>query len=109
MTDVSTSRTDPKSTASYRILKAVVIGLGVLIAVAMGLVVLGIVMRVSGHAPAQSSANRRYDLPAGSKIESTQVAGDSLVVTVKTPSGDSVYIFSATDGHLVGVIAPKAK
>lgn len=78
-----------------------------LIALALALVVVGVGMRLSGHAPGQPSANGHYDLPAGSKIESTQVAGNNLVMTVKTASGESVYIFNASDGHLVGVIAPK--
>lgn len=109
MTDVSTSETDPKSSASYRSLKAVVIILGVLIGLALLLVVVGVGMRLSGHAPGQPSTNGRFDLPAGSRIQSTQVAGNNLVMTVKTPSGESVYIFSASDGHLVGVIAPKSR
>ncbi|HWA30329.1 MAG TPA: DUF6476 family protein [Rhizomicrobium sp.] len=109
MTDVPTDipEVDPKSTLSYRSLRAVVIILGVLIVLALVLVVVGIGMRMSGHVPGQSGAAGRYDLPAGAKIESTQVAGNNLVMTVQTPAGESVYIFSASDGHLVGVIAPK--
>lgn len=85
-----------------------VIVLGVLLLLAFVMVVVGIAMRMSGHAPGQSNSTAKFELPAGSKIESTEVAGSSLVMTVKSPSGTSVYIFNASDGHLVGQIAPKS-
>ncbi len=110
MTDVSTSDAiDPKSTATYRSLKAVVIILGVLLLLAFILVVVGIGMRMSGHAPGQSNNTGKYELPVGAQIESTQVAGSNLVMTVKAANGTSVYIFSASDGHLIGQIAPKIR
>ena len=110
MTDVSTSDAiDPKSTISYRGAKVAVIVLGVLLLLAFVMVVVGIGMRMSGHAPGQSNSMAKFELPAGAKIESTQVAGSNLVMTVKTPDGTSVYIFSASDGHLIGQIAPKSR
>jgi hypothetical protein len=109
VTDVSTEvpEADPKSTLSYRSLRAVVIILGVLIALALVLVVVGIGMRMSGHVPGQSGTAGNYVLPAGSKIEHTDIAGSNLVLTVKTPQGEAVYIFSASDGRFIGRIAPK--
>jgi hypothetical protein len=110
VTDVSTEvpEADPKSTLSYRSLRAVVIILGVLIVLALVLVVVGIGMRMSGHVPGQSGTAGNYALPAGSKIEHTDIAGSNLVLTVKTPQGEAVYIFSASDGRFIGRIAPKA-
>lgn len=110
MSDVSTSDAiDPKSTVTYRGLKAAVIILGLLLLLAFVMVVVGIGMRMSGHAPGQSNSEAKFELPVGASIESTQVAGSNLVMTVKTPSGTSVYIFSASDGHLIGQIAPKSR
>ena len=86
-----------------------VIVLGVLLLLAFIMVVVGIAMRMSGHAPGQGAAAGNYALPAGSKIEHTDVAGSNLVLTVKTPQGDAVYIFNANDGHLVGRIAPQTQ
>jgi hypothetical protein len=109
VSDVSTAEAiDPKSTATYRSLKAVVIILGVLLLLAFVLVVVGIGMRMSGHAPGQSNNGSQFELPAGAQIQSTQVAGSNLVMTVKAPAGTSVYIFSANDGHLIGRIVPKS-
>ena len=110
MSDVSTSDAiDPKSTISYRGAKVAVIVLGVLLLLAFIMVVVGIGMRMSGHAPGQNVAAGQFELPAGSEIEDTQVAGNNLVMTVRTPNGVTVYIFNANDGHLVGRIAPKAQ
>ena len=108
MSDVSTSDAiDPKSTISYRGAKVAVIVLGVLLLLAFIMVVVGIAMRMSGHAPGQNVTAGQFELPAGSKIEHTDVAGANLVLTVKTPDGDAIYIFNANDGHLVSRIAPK--
>ena len=107
MSDGSTSDAiDPKSTISYRGAKVAVIVLGVLLLLAFVMVVVGIGMRMSGHAP-QNAAAGQFELPAGSKIERTDVAGSNLVLTVKTPGGDAIYIFNTSDGHLVSRIAPK--
>lgn len=108
MSDGSTSDAiDPKSTISYRGAKVAVIVLGVLLLLAFVMVVVGIGMRMSGHAPGQNAAAGQFELPAGSKIERTDVAGSNLVLTVKTPGGDAIYIFNTSDGHLVSRIAPK--
>lgn len=85
-----------------------VIVLGVLLLLAFIMVVVGIAMRMSGHAPGQNVAAGQFELPAGAKIVHTDVAGSNLVLTVKTPGGDAIYIFNANDGHLVSRIAPKA-
>ena len=108
MSDVTTAEDiDPKSTPTYRILKVVVIVLGVLLLLAFVMVVVGIGMRMSGHAPGQSNTPGKFELPAGAHIESTEVAGSSLVMTVREPSGTSIYIFNASDGRLVTQITPK--
>ncbi|HEY5338617.1 MAG TPA: DUF6476 family protein [Rhizomicrobium sp.] len=113
MTEVSETTmpadVDPKSTLSYRSLKAVVIVLGALIVLALILVVVGIGMRMSGHAPGQAAVSAgSYGLPAGSKILSMQVATNRLIMEVQEPDGTRVLIFSTDDGHLVGQITPQS-
>jgi hypothetical protein len=100
---------DPKSTVAYRGLKAAVIILGVLMAIAVVLVVVGIAMRMSGHAPGQSTTAGSYSLPGGSKILSLQVAGNRMIMAVQEPGGNRVLIFSTDDGHLIGQIIPEGQ
>lgn len=111
MTDTSTDlpAADPQSTLSYRSLKAVVIFLGVLIVLALVLVVFGVGRNLAGHKTGPAPEAATYALPAGSKILSLSVAGTNLVLAVQTPHGNRVYIFSTSDGHLIGQIAPAAQ
>jgi hypothetical protein len=99
---------DPKSTATYRGLKVAVITLGVLLLLAFVLVVVGIGMRMSGHAPGQPSGPGRYDLPNGARILSMQVSGNRLIMAVQEKGGNRVLIFSTDDGRLVGQIVPQS-
>jgi uncharacterized membrane protein YphA (DoxX/SURF4 family) len=105
MTDMSDVG-DPKNTTSYRMLRAVVIGLGVLIVIAVALLVIGLATRLSGHGMGAQTANAAYTLPQGTKILSMQVANNRLIMEVDRKGVDRVLIFSTDDGHLVGQIAP---
>jgi hypothetical protein len=100
---------DPKSTATYRGLKAAVIILGVLLLLAFVLVVVGIGMRMSGHAPGQSTEAGHYDLPPGAKILSMQVANNRLIMQVDETGVDRVLIFNTDDGRLIGQIVPQER
>jgi len=107
VTDVSTTTdADPKSSATYRGLKAAVIILGALLVLAFALVVVGIGMRMTGHAPGQSSAPGKFELPSGAKITSVNVVQNRLIMAVQTTGGNRIYIFSTDDGHLIGQIQP---
>lgn len=109
MTDLS-DVPDPKSTDSYRMLRAVVIGLGVLIVIAVVLLVFGLATRLGGHgtsAAAQSANVGAYMLPPGAKIRNTQVANNRLIMEVEEKGVERVLIFNTDDGHLVGQIAPQ--
>ena len=107
MSDVSTTPdVDPKSTTTYRLLRAAVIILGVLLFLAFLLVVVGIGMRVTGHAPGQSTTPGKFELPSGAKITSVNVVQNRLIMAVQTTSGNRIYIFSTDDGHLIGQIQP---
>jgi flagellar basal body-associated protein FliL len=109
MSDVPADTVDPKRTDSYRMLKAVVIGLGVLIVIAVVLLVVGLATRLAGHGAAAQSAAGQYQLSAGAKIVSLQVANNRLVMEVREKGGDRVLIFNTDDGKLVGQIAPPEK
>jgi hypothetical protein len=107
VSDVSTSDDiDPKSTITYRGAKVAVIVLGVLLLLAFLMVVVGIGMRMSGHAPGQNPTASKFELPAGSKILSLQVVQNRLVMAVQMPRGSRVYIFNADNGQLIGQIQP---
>jgi hypothetical protein len=103
---------DPKNTDSYRMLRAVVIGLGVLIVIAVVLLVIGLATRLGGHGTstaAQSANANAYALPPGAKIRSMQVANNRLIMDVEENGADRVLIFNTDDGHLVGQIVPQRK
>jgi len=107
VTDISAAPAeDPKNSATYRGLKAAVIILGILLTLAFVMVVVGIAMRMSGHAPGQQVITGRYALPAGSHILTMQASGNRLVMEVSTREGNRLFIFSTDDAHLIGEIAP---
>jgi hypothetical protein len=97
---------DMKSSPTYRGLKAAVIILGALLVLAFVMVVVGIAMRMSGHAPGQQAVVGHYALPVGSHILTMQTSGNRLVMEVATRDGNRVFIFSTDDAHLIGEIAP---
>lgn len=113
MTDDSASTIpadeDPKSDPTYRGLKAAVIILGALLVLAFVMVVVGIGMRMTGHAPGQNITPGKYALPGGSKILSLQIAQNRLIMAVQTPGGSHVYIFDTDNARLVGEIAPQGQ
>ena len=98
---------DPKATTTYRVLKAVVIILGVLIVLAFGALIVGAAMKMAGHHGAVApsvSAQLVSSLPAGARIISLQTSGDRVVVGVHTPDGDEVDIFDSETGKPVARI-----
>jgi Family of unknown function (DUF6476) len=110
MSDIPAGTVDPKSTDSYRMMKAVVIGLGVLIVIAVVLLVVGLATRLGGHGTAAQSANAgAFMLPPGAKVLTMQVANNRLIMEVEEKGVDRVLIFSTDDGHLVGQIVPQER
>ena len=110
MTDISdVPAVDPKNTDSYRMLRAVVIGLGVLIVIAVVLLVVGLATRLGGHGKSANADAAGYTLPAGAKIRSMQVANNRLIMDVEEDGVDRVLIFNTDDGHLIGQIVPQGR
>jgi hypothetical protein len=97
---------DPKATTTYRVLKAVVIILGILIVLAFGALVVGAAMKMVGHHRTSSVAASAVagTLPAGARIISLQTSGDRVIVAVHTQDGDEVDIFDAETGKPVARI-----
>lgn len=100
MSDIST----PAQTSSARMLKAVVIGLGVLIVIALGLIVVGIVRKFSGPAAPAAAQSAVFSLPPGARIVEMQSQPNRLVLRVHTQAGDEVDIVDTEDGRLVARI-----
>jgi hypothetical protein len=81
-------------------MKAVVITLGVLIALAFVALIWGFISRLNGHGGPPQAPD--YQLPHGSKIVLVQsTTGDRVYMAVQTPQGGEVDIFNAEDGKLV--------
>jgi hypothetical protein len=83
-------------------LKAVVIGLGALIVIALAFVAIGIVSRLGGHGAAPPAG--AFALPPGAKIVEMQSEPNRLILRVHTQAGDEVDILDTEDGHLVARI-----
>lgn len=100
---------DPKTTATYRALKAAVIILGALIMFAFGALVVGGVMKAVRHrseAAVPALPPGIAALPAGAKIVSLEVSGNRVVLGLHTPEGDEVDIFDTDTGRLVARLQP---
>ncbi len=104
MSDVTNE--DPKNTTSYRLARAAVILLGVLLIIAFVALVVGLAMRMSGHGPnaAMAPASTSFTLPAGAEIVSVEAEPGRVVLHARTPAGDEVDIFDTENGRLVAQI-----
>jgi len=89
--------------SSNRALKAVVIGLGVLIVIAFGLLVAGFVVKMGGRDD-EVGTTARFALPPGAKIVEMQSQPNRLILHVRTAAGEEVDIIDTSDGHLVSQI-----
>ncbi len=77
-----------------------------LIVIALGFVVIGIVTKFShpsASAPA-ASATGAFALPPGAKIVEMQTQQGRLILRLHTQAGDEVDILDSDDGHLVARI-----
>ncbi len=86
-------------------LKAVVIGLGVLIVIALVFLVVGVMTKFNGHAASTSAqAGTRYVLPTGAKIVDMQTQPGRVILRVRSAAGEEVDIIDTQDGHLVSQV-----
>jgi hypothetical protein len=109
MSDLSEPGTAPpafpeKSTIAYRGALAAVILLGVLIVIALGMLIVGLVTRFGGGHKAAAPAFAQFTLAPGNRIMSVDVANDRLVLRMRGPAGDEIDIIDTETGRLVAKI-----
>jgi Family of unknown function (DUF6476) len=85
-------------------LKAVVIGLGVLIVIGLLALVAGVVQRMGVHRPRPAGPGVAYALPKGAQILEMHADTGRLILRVRTEAGEEVDILDTQDGHLVARI-----
>lgn len=90
-------------TQNARLLKAVVIGLGVLILITVGLIVYKVVGGVAGMSGARSSAS--VAVPAGSRVVAMTQEGDHLSLLIEYGDGrQEVMTIDRKSGAVIGVL-----
>jgi len=94
--------------SGQRLLKAVVIGLGALIVIALAFVAFGMVAKFQrlgrpAAADAQSSS-QVFSLPKGARIVEMQTASSRLILRLRTAQGEEIDVVDTEDGHLVARI-----
>ena len=101
---------DPKGTLSYRAAKLAVIVLSALIILALVGLVVGTIMKLSGHSThvlgggGGEAASGPFVLPPGARIMETQAQPGRLILHVRSGEGDEIDIVSIEDGRLVARI-----
>lgn len=88
-------------------IKALVIGMGVLIVAGMIVLVYGVTTKVGKSSPESGSVQDfgdvRVTLPAGATVEDARLDGDTLVVRVRGPgAATQVILFQSADGKRLG-------
>jgi hypothetical protein len=94
---------DPKGTMGYRAAKLAVIVLSALIILALIGLVVGGILKLSGH-PARragNAADQTFALPPGARIVSSETQPGRLILHVRAREGDEIDIVSLEDGHLI--------
>jgi hypothetical protein len=101
--------TPVQRSAAYRFLLAAVILLGVLIVIALGVLVVGLTMRVGGHRTARNESPAvQFTVPAGTRVVSSDVSGDRLVLCLRGAFGDEIDIIDMQTGRLVAKVRASA-
>ncbi len=98
---------DPRKTTTYRVMLGVVIILGILIIAALGALVIGGIMKFSGHkavAGGIAPATLASELPPGARIMSIETNTNRVVIAVHSAQGDEVDIFDTDTGRPVARI-----
>jgi hypothetical protein len=101
---------DPRSTASYRAARALVIILGIFIVLALIALIVGFVWRLTRHSEPQSVADvpQIYQLKDGAKIIDMKSDAGHVILRIKTDQGEEVEIIDDASGRVVSrIIAPK--
>ncbi|HEY5049021.1 MAG TPA: hypothetical protein VII49_13480 [Rhizomicrobium sp.] len=93
-----------KQSAAYRGLKAAVILLGVLIVIALGILVVGLAVKLGGRG-ASRDTTPVFAPPSGAKLLSMETSEDRLILHVRSVSSDEIDIVDTRNGRLVARLA----
>lgn len=101
---------DPRNTAGYRAARALAIVLGIFIMLALIALIVGFVVRLTGHGRRQSAADapQILQLKEGARITDMKVDSGHVILRIHTDQGEEVEIIDDESGRVVSrVIAPK--
>jgi len=94
---------------NYRALKAVVIILGVLIVLALGALIAGMVLKLGATGPAAPPAGSaaepytaRIAAPAGAHIAGAEIDGNRLIVHIDDGGSGTVVVLDPATGRILG-------
>ena len=112
-TSLNESPVDPKSTPTYRLGLAAVIGLGALIVIVLAVMVFG-VAQGWGHSSAPAAPKTKppvsLTLAPGVRILSSDTQPGRLILRVRSDKVDEIWVINTDDGTIVARIhgaAPK--
>jgi hypothetical protein len=95
------------TTGKQRVLLAIVIILGVLIVLAFGALVGGLLMGAGRSAQSAKPWTYTVDVPAGTRVAGPRVDGDRMLVHLTSQAGDDVVLIDTKTGKVVGRIHVK--
>lgn len=104
MSEALATKDDPKDTLSYRLARAAVIILGVLLVIAFAVLVAGIVMKMSHPGAESATSPAKYSLEPGARILSVDSQPGRVILHVRSPAGDEIDIVDVQSGRLVSQI-----
>jgi hypothetical protein len=95
---------------SYRGLKAVVIILGILILMAFGVLVGGLLMRAGASGAAREAYVATIPAERGAAIAGAELTGNRLIVRIESAAGNEIVVVDAATGRVIGRVrlAPPA-
>jgi hypothetical protein len=106
VSEASATKEDPKGTLSYRLARAAVIILGVLLVIAIVTLVVGLILKL-GHKASETETGpslTKYTLPSGAHIVSMDAQPGRLILHVRAPAGDEIDIIDTESGRLVAQV-----
>ena len=83
---------------------AVVIFLGVLIVIAVVLLVVGMMRKLSDAPAPQAAGHSTFALSPGARVLDMQSQPQRLILHVRAADGDEIDIIDTEDGHLISRI-----
>jgi hypothetical protein len=91
-------------TQNTRALKAIVIGLGVAIAVMFTVIVVTIVTRLSGVTSRGPATEATLQIAPGERVMDVAAAGQNVVVRVAGPAGERLLTVDPASGRIVAIL-----